>query len=38
VVLGLYTVFEHYAAITPVSLKAFAFEYKLLFSIGIDKP
>ena len=37
-VLGLYTVFEHYAAITPVSLKAFAFEYKLLFSIGIDKP
>ena len=37
-VLGLYTVFEHYAAITPVSLKAFAFEYKLLFSIGIDEP
>ena len=37
-VLGLHTVFEHYAAITPVSLKAFAFECKLLFSIGIDEP
>ena len=37
-VLGLHTVFEHYAAITPVSLKAFAFEYKLRVPIGIDEP
>ena len=27
-VLGLHTVFEHHAAMTPVSLKAFAYEYK----------
>ena len=37
-VLGLHTVFEHHAAMTPVSLKAFAFEYKIRFPIGIDEP
>ena len=30
--------FEHHAAITPVSLKAFASEYKIRFPIGIDEP
>jgi peroxiredoxin len=37
-VLGLHTVFEHHAAMTPVSIKAFAYEYKLRFPIGIDEP
>ena len=37
-VLGLHTVFEHHAAMTPVSLKAFAYEHKLRFPIGIDEP
>ena len=37
-VLGLHTVFEHHAAMTPVSLKAFAFEYKIRFPIVIDEP
>tara|TARA_B100000780_G_scaffold158882_1_gene111081 strand:+ start:1991 stop:2548 length:558 start_codon:yes stop_codon:yes gene_type:complete len=37
-VLGLHTVFEHQATMTPVSLKAFAFEYKLRVPIGIDEP
>ena len=37
-VLGLHTVFEHHAEMTPVSLKAFAYEYKIRFLIGIDEP
>lgn len=37
VVLGLHTVFEHHAAMTPVALKAFAHEYRLDFPIGIDQ-
>jgi hypothetical protein len=38
VVLGLHTVFEHHAAMTPVSLAAFLHEYKVPFPVGVDKP
>ncbi|MFT5507799.1 MAG: peroxiredoxin [Hyphomicrobiaceae bacterium] len=37
-VLGLHTVFEHHAAMTPVSLRAFVHEYRLTFPIGVDHP
>lgn len=37
-VLGLHTVFEHHDAMTPVSLKAFIHEYRLLFPVGVDAP
>lgn len=37
VVLGLHTVFEHHAAMTPVSLEAFIHEYRLDFPIGVDE-
>ncbi|MCB1856298.1 MAG: redoxin domain-containing protein [Halieaceae bacterium] len=36
-VLGLHTVFEHHAAMTPVSLVAFLQEYKVTFPVGVDK-
>ncbi|RTL89356.1 MAG: redoxin domain-containing protein [Hyphomicrobiales bacterium] len=36
-VLGLHTVFEHHAAMTPVSLEAFIHEYRLTFPIGVDE-
>ena len=36
-VLGLHTVFEHHAAMTPVSLEAFIHEYRLGFPIGVDE-
>ena len=36
-VVGLHTVFEHHAAMTPVALEAFIHEYKLTFPIGIDR-
>jgi peroxiredoxin len=36
VVLGLHTVFEHHAAMTPVSLEAFLYEYKVTFPVGVD--
>jgi peroxiredoxin len=35
-VLGLHTVFEHHAAMTPVSLKAFLHEYRIGFPVGVD--
>jgi peroxiredoxin len=38
VVLGLHTVFEHHAAMTPVSLAAFLHEYKVRFPVGVDTP
>ncbi|MEO8838254.1 MAG: redoxin domain-containing protein [Herbaspirillum sp.] len=38
VVIGLHTVFEHHAAMTPVALEAFIHEYRLRFPIGIDQP
>ena len=37
-VLGLHTVFEHHAAMMPVSLEAFIHEYRLTFPIGVDEP
>jgi peroxiredoxin len=37
-VIGLHTVFEHHAAMTPVSLEAFLFEYRLTFPVGVDEP
>ena len=37
-VIGLHTVFEHHAAMTPVSLEAYIHEYRLTFPIGVDEP
>ncbi len=36
--LGLHTVFEHHAAMTPVSLQAFLHEYRIAFPVGVDRP
>ena len=38
VVLGLHTVFEHHAAMTPVALQAFLHEYRIGFPVGVDMP
>lgn len=35
-VVGLHTVFEHHAAMTPVSLRAFLHEYRVDFPVGVD--
>nr|WP_306266086.1 redoxin domain-containing protein [Pararhizobium sp. IMCC3301] len=35
-VLGLHTVFEHHEAMTPVSLAAFLYEYRITFPVGVD--
>ena len=35
-VLGLHCVFEHHAAMTPVSLEAFLHEYRITFPVGVD--
>jgi len=37
-VIGLHTVFEHHAAMTPVSLQAFLHEYRVGFPVGVDMP
>ena len=37
-VIGLHTVFEHHAAMTPVSLQAFLHEYRITFAVGVDAP
>ena len=37
-VVGLHTVFEHHAAMTPISLEAFIHEYRLTHPIGVDRP
>ena len=37
-VIGLHTVFEHHAAMTPVSLKAFLHEYRISFPVAVDEP
>ena len=37
VVLGLHTVFEHHAAMSPVSLQAFLHEYRVTFPVGVDR-
>ncbi|MEO1061506.1 MAG: TlpA family protein disulfide reductase [Actinomycetota bacterium] len=36
-VLGLHTVFEHHAAMTPVALEAFLHEYRIGFPVGVDR-
>ncbi len=36
-VLGLHTVFEHHAAMTPTSLEAFLYEYRIGFPVGVDQ-
>lgn len=38
VVLGLHSVFEHHAVMGPEALKAFVYEYRIAFPIGIDRP
>ena len=35
-VLGLHCVFEHHEAMTPVSLEAFLYEYRISFPVGVD--
>lgn len=37
-VVGLHTVFEHHAAMTPVSLQAFLREFRIAFPVGVDAP
>ncbi len=37
-VIGLHTVFEHHAAMTVVSLRAFLHEYRIRFPVGVDAP
>jgi peroxiredoxin len=37
-VIGLHTVFEHHAAMMPVSLRAFLHEYRISFPVGVDAP
>ncbi len=37
-VIGLHTVFEHHAVMTPAALEVFQNEYKWPFPIGIDTP
>lgn len=37
-VVGLHTVFEHHAAMGPESLRAFLYEYRVAFPVGIDEP
>lgn len=36
-VIGIHTVFEHHAAMTPVSLAAFLHEYRITFAVGVDQ-
>ena len=37
-VIGLHSVFEHHAAMGPESLRAFLYEYRVAFPVGIDAP
>ena len=37
-VIGLHTVFEHHAAMTPVALAAFLHEYRITFPVAVDEP
>jgi peroxiredoxin len=36
-VIGLHSVFEHHAAMTPVALEAYIHEFRLTFPIGVDE-
>jgi peroxiredoxin len=35
-VIGLHTVFEHHEAMTPVALRAFLYQYRIAFPVGVD--
>jgi hypothetical protein len=37
-VLGLHSVFEHHAVMTPAALRVFLHEYRIGFPVGIDMP
>jgi peroxiredoxin len=37
-VIGLHTVFEHHAAMTPTALRAFLHEWRIGFPVGVDAP
>jgi hypothetical protein len=37
-VVGLHTVFEHHAAMTPTALAAFLHEWRIRFPVGVDAP
>jgi hypothetical protein len=37
-VLGLHSVFEHHEAMQEASLRAFLYEYRIHFPVGIDQP
>jgi peroxiredoxin len=37
VVIGLHTVFEHHAAMTPVSLQAYLHEFRITMPVGVDR-
>ncbi|MBL1293872.1 MAG: redoxin domain-containing protein [Thiotrichales bacterium] len=36
-VIGMHTVFEHHDAMTPTSLEAFLYEYRVKFPVGVDR-
>ncbi len=38
VAIGLHTVFEHHAAMTPIALEAYIHEYRLTMPVGVDQP
>ncbi len=38
VVIGLHTVFEHHAAMTPVSLAAYLHEFRITMPVAVDQP
>ncbi len=37
-VIGLHATFEHHAAITSAVIKAFMYEYRIKFPVGVDTP
>jgi peroxiredoxin len=37
-VIGLHSVFEHHAAMTPTALRAFLHEYRITFPVAVDHP
>jgi len=37
-VVGIHSVFEHHSAMTPVSLEAFIYEYRINFPVAVDRP
>ncbi|KAB0679014.1 TlpA family protein disulfide reductase [Aureimonas leprariae] len=37
-IIGLHTVFEHHAAMTPATLEAFLHEYRITHPVAVDQP